>query len=75
MDRTRIRWTNVARLLGGLSAGCVLILVVPGLVREPEPPPLPADVGLAVSGTAGTSRGVHPGGVAPRVGPPGASRT
>ena len=52
MDRTRIRWTNLARLLGGLAAGGVVVLVLPGLVREPEPPPLPADVGLSVKGEA-----------------------
>jgi hypothetical protein len=51
MDRTRIRWSNVGRLLGGVGAGGLLLVVVPGLIEPSDPPPLPADVGLATGAT------------------------
>jgi hypothetical protein len=51
MDRTRIRWSNLGRLVGGLSAGGLLLFVVPGLVDAPEPPPLASDVGLTSGAT------------------------
>jgi hypothetical protein len=47
MDRSRIRWRNVGRLAAGVAGGGVLLVVMPGLLDPPEPPPLPADVGLA----------------------------
>jgi neural Wiskott-Aldrich syndrome protein len=47
MDRSRIRWRNVGRLAAGVAGGGVLLIVGPGLLDPPEPPPLPADVGLA----------------------------
>jgi hypothetical protein len=46
MDRTRIRWSNLARLAGGLGAGAVALAAIPGMLSGPEPTPLPADVGL-----------------------------
>ncbi len=46
MDRTRIRWRNVGRLAGGLGAGALVLIVVPGLLEPGDPRPLPADVGL-----------------------------
>ncbi len=52
MDRTRIRWKNVARLAGGVAAGATLIAVVPGLLQPGAPAPLPPDVGLE-TGTSG----------------------
>ena len=42
----RIRWPNAARLAGGVAGIGVLALAAPGLLRAPEPPPLPRDVGL-----------------------------
>ena len=37
MDRTRIRWRNVGRLAGGLGAGALLLIVVPGLLEPRRP--------------------------------------
>ena len=51
MDRARIRWRNVGRIAGGLGAAGLLVVVVPGLLEPPEPPPLPDDVGLATGAT------------------------
>ena len=51
MDGTRIRWKNVGRLVAGLGTGGLLIAVVPGLLEPPEPPPIPADVGLTQGAT------------------------
>lgn len=42
----RIRWRNVARLAAGAALLVVLAEALPGLLRAPQPPPLPADVGL-----------------------------
>lgn len=47
MGRTRIRWRNAARIGAGIAAAAGLILLVPGLLEPPRPPPLPADIGLA----------------------------
>lgn len=54
MNRTRIRWSSLGRLVAGLGAGGLVIAVVPGLLERPEAPPLPADVGLA-QGTSGAT--------------------
>src|SRR5918996_301808 len=51
MDRSRIRWQNVGRLAAGAVAGGALLFVAPGLLDPPDPPPLPADVGLATGAT------------------------
>src|SRR4051794_37567385 len=43
---TRIRWQNVAKLAAGV-AGCVaLVAGLPALLDRPQPPPLPAGIGL-----------------------------
>jgi outer membrane biosynthesis protein TonB len=51
MDRTRIRWRNVGRLVAGLAGAAALIAVVPGLVEPDDPPALPPDVGLETGAT------------------------
>src|SRR6476660_1843862 len=45
-SRTRIRWTNVARLAAGAIACTALVAGVPALLERPKPPPLPDDIGL-----------------------------
>ena len=47
MDRARIRWRNVARLAAGAVLAGLALALGPGLLTPSEPPPLPADVGLA----------------------------
>ena len=47
MDRARIRWRNVARLAAGAVLAGLALALAPGLLTPSEPPPLPADVGLA----------------------------
>src|SRR5436189_1089196 len=43
---TRIRWQNVAKVAAGLAACVALVIGLPAFLERPEPPPLPADVGL-----------------------------
>lgn len=56
MDRSRIRIGNLGRLAAGAAGAGVLLLVLPGLLRAPEPPPAPADVGLAPAEAAPEAR-------------------
>jgi hypothetical protein len=51
MEHARIRWRNVGRVAAGVGAGGLLIAFAPGLLEPPDPPPLPADVGLATGAT------------------------
>jgi hypothetical protein len=60
MERTRIRWGNLGRLVGGLGAGGLLLFVVPGLIQAPEPPPLAADVGLTSGATGAYADATSP---------------
>lgn len=62
MDRTRIRWSSLGRVIAGLGAGGILLAVVPGLVEAPDPPSLPADVGLdsGATGAYGYARPAEP---------------
>ena len=69
MDRTRIRWSKLGRLVAGLVGAAALIAVVPGLLAAPEPAPLPDDVGLTGGATgayAYTPVGPGPGDAADR---------
>ena len=53
----RIRWSNVGRLAAGSARAALRSSSLPGLLEAPEPPPLPADVGLAMRAPAApTSR-------------------
>jgi hypothetical protein len=42
----RIRWRGVARVAAILVVGLLVLRLLPGFLRAPEPPPLAADVGL-----------------------------
>jgi hypothetical protein len=55
MDRSQIRWKNVGRLAAGAAGAGALLVVAPGLFEPPQPPPLPADVGLATGATGVTT--------------------
>ena len=46
-SRPRIRWQKVAKLALGVVGSVALFLVLPTLIRRPEPPPLEPDIGLA----------------------------
>jgi hypothetical protein len=46
-SRSRIRWQKVANLALGVAGSVALFLVLPTLIRRPEPPPLEPDIGLA----------------------------
>jgi hypothetical protein len=46
MAGVRIRWRGVARVAALVVVGLVVLRLLPGLLRAPEPPPLAADVGL-----------------------------
>jgi hypothetical protein len=46
MAGVRIRWRGVARVAAIVVVGLVVLRLLPGLLRAPEPPPLAADVGL-----------------------------
>jgi hypothetical protein len=65
MDRSRIRWQNVGRLAAGAVAGGALLFVAPGLLDPPDPPPLPADVGLATGATGPVGALPEPEPIAP----------
>jgi hypothetical protein len=52
MARTRIRWQNVARIGACVAGAAAAVAFLPGLLSPSDPPPLPADVGLA-TGTSG----------------------
>jgi hypothetical protein len=43
---SRIRWSSLGRPIAAALATIVAIALLPGLLAPPEPPPLPADVGL-----------------------------
>jgi hypothetical protein len=45
-SRSRIRWQKVAKLALGVAGSVALFLVLPSLIRRPEPPPLEPDIGL-----------------------------
>ena len=45
-SRTRIRWTNVARLAAAAIGCTALVMGLPALLERPKPPPLPEDIGL-----------------------------
>jgi hypothetical protein len=42
----RIRWRGVARVAAFAVVGVVALRLVPSLLQAPEPPPIPANVGL-----------------------------
>jgi hypothetical protein len=46
MAGVRIRWRGVARVAAAAVVGLIVLSLLPGLLRAPEPPPLGADVGL-----------------------------
>jgi hypothetical protein len=46
MAGLRIRWRGVARVAAILVVGLLVLRLLPGFLRAPEPPPLAADVGL-----------------------------
>jgi hypothetical protein len=46
MAGVRIRWRGVARAAAILVVGLLVLRLLPGFLRAPEPPPLAADVGL-----------------------------
>src|SRR5436190_2253632 len=52
-SRLSIRWQTVAKLAAGGIACVALVLVLPGLVRRPTPPPIEPEVGLATVATPG----------------------
>jgi hypothetical protein len=43
---SRIRWSSLGRPIAAALAMIVAIALLPGLLAAPEPPPLPADIGL-----------------------------
>jgi hypothetical protein len=49
----RIRWRGVARAAAIIVVGLVVLRAVPSLLRTPEPPPVPANVGLPKAMPAG----------------------
>ncbi|MBS1892990.1 MAG: hypothetical protein JST59_16965 [Actinobacteria bacterium] len=46
MAGVRIRWRGVARVAAIVVVGLVALRLVPALLQAPEPPPIPANVGL-----------------------------
>jgi hypothetical protein len=46
MKGVRIRWRGVTRVAAAAFVGLLVLHLLPGLLRAPEPPPLGADVGL-----------------------------
>ncbi|MSO41389.1 MAG: hypothetical protein EXQ70_05755 [Solirubrobacterales bacterium] len=47
MDGRRVRWDGAGKLIAGAAGALALAGLLPGLLSPGEPPPLPADVGLA----------------------------
>ncbi len=46
MRGVRIRWRGLAKVAAAACVGLIVINLLPGMLRAPEPPPLGADVGL-----------------------------
>jgi hypothetical protein len=46
MASVRIRWRGVAKVAAITIVGLIVVRLLPGFLRAPEPPPLGADVGL-----------------------------
>ncbi len=59
MAGMRIRWRGVARVGAIVLIAVIALRLVPGLLRTPEPPPVPADVGLPKA-AAGTPPSIVP---------------
>jgi hypothetical protein len=56
----RIRWSNAGRAAAIAAAALAAIAVLPSLLGGSEPPPLPADVGLAPAATPATPLPAQP---------------